>query len=326
MLGLVDRIQEERRRAGLAEHLERHYGVRVAGTSRLDQDVYHVDLAGAPDWVARVFPPARPREAVAGDAGILRRLEEAGFPAERCAVPEPVSDLDDEGTVLVTAFVEGERARDGRTYAYLGALLGRLHAATGAARPGALSRPGGAWHHVCPQGTLDDELDAATDLLSRLEQRLPPRDRARAVSLRRQLLDIDLRGLPEALLHPDFVPVNTIVTADDHRVLVDWAGAGRGPRIWSLGFLLYATGGSPRLIELVASRYARHVEVTEEELAALPDAILERPLVFAAWHAAHRERPFLQFAREIAEARRDARRIAAAAAPTLQIGPGTTDR
>jgi Ser/Thr protein kinase RdoA (MazF antagonist) len=315
----VDRILEERRKARLVEHLERRHAVRVAGASRLDQDVYRIDLDGGPDWVARVFPPARAREAVAGDASILRRLEEAGFPAERCAVPEAVSDLDEDGTVLVTTFVEGERARDGRSYAYLGALLGRLHAATGTARSGVLSRPGGAWHHVCPQGALEDELDAAAALLGGLVGRLPPRDRARAVSLRRQLLDIDLRGLPEALLHPDFVPVNTIVTVDDRRVLVDWAGAGRGPRVWSLGFLLYATGGSPRLIELVASRYARHVEVTEEELAALPDAILERPLVFAAWHAAHRARPFLQIEREIAEARRDARRIATAAAQTLRL-------
>jgi Ser/Thr protein kinase RdoA (MazF antagonist) len=290
----------------------------VTAVSPLDQGVHRVDVDGAPAWVARVFPPGRPREAVAGDAEILRRLGKVEFPAERCAVPDPVSDLEDGGTVLVTSFVEGERARDGRTYAFLGALLGRLHAATGAARPGPLSRPGGAWHHVCPQGTLDDELDAAAALLGRLEERLPADDRARSASLRGQILDIDLSGLPEALLHPDFVPVNTIVTADDHRVLVDWAGAGRGPRVWSLGFLLFATGGSPRLIELVASRYARHVEVTDEELSALPDAILERQLVFAVWQAVHRGRPLAQIEREIGEARRDAGRIAAAAATALR--------
>ena len=45
-------------------------------------------------------------------------------------------------------------------------------------------------------------------------------------------------GLPEAFVHPDFVPVNAIGGSDD---LPDDRGLDerrRGPRIWSLGFVL----------------------------------------------------------------------------------------
>ena len=210
----------EERAATVAEHLERWYGTRVDRVSPLDLGVFRVDLEGAQPWVARIFPPLRPRDAVEGDAGILRLLETAGFPAERCATPDPVSDLEDE-TVLVTTFVEGDRTRDGRTFATLGSLLGRLHAATATARPNAAARAGGAWHHVAPEGGLEAELDGTEALLRSLEGRLPPRDRARSAGLRRRLQEIDLAGLPEALLHPDFVPANVIRTPQDGHVLVD---------------------------------------------------------------------------------------------------------
>ena len=53
-----------------------------------------------------VFPPARPRAGVEGDAAILRFLERQDYPAERLAVDDAVSDFD--GTsVLVTRFVAG---------------------------------------------------------------------------------------------------------------------------------------------------------------------------------------------------------------------------
>lgn len=306
--------------AAVAEHLERRHRVRVARASRLDTGVFRVDLEDSSPWVARVFPPSRPREAVEGDAAILRLLENAGFPAERCAAPDPLTELDGE-RVLVTTFVEGERTGDGRAFAALATLLGRLHAATATARPGAEARPGGAWHHVATDGGLVAELDATAALLRDLEQRLPPRDRARSAGLRRQLQEIDLDGLPEALLHPDFVPANVLRAPDGRHVLVDWTGAGRGPRIWSLGFLLYATAGRSRLVQLVASRYARHVTLTEDELDRLPEAIIERELVFGAWAAAHRGRALAQIEAEAAEARRLARRIAAQARDALRTDP-----
>ena len=110
--------------------------------------MYRVARADGPDWVARVFPAARPLSAAEGDAQVLRALAAGGFPAERCPVESPVSVLDGQ-PVLVTEFVPGERPRgNGRTYAILGALLGRLHARSGEALP-----PGGGWHHLALAGT-----------------------------------------------------------------------------------------------------------------------------------------------------------------------------
>ncbi len=310
----------EERAAAVAEHLERQYGVRVTATSPLDLAVFRIDLDGSPSWVARLFPPRRPREAVEGDAAILRRLETSGFPAERCATPEPVSDLDGE-TVLITTFVEGARTRDGRTFAALATTLGRLHAATATERPGPLARAGGAWHHVAPEGGLEAELEGTDALLRDLERRLPARDRAWSARLRRRLRAIDLTGLPQALLHPDFAPANAIRTPGDRHVIVDWAGAGRGSRIWPLGLLLYATGGQPRLVELVTSRYTREVTLTDEELDRLPEAIVERGLVFGAWSAAHRGRPLAQVEADAAAAQRRADRIAVQVRELLAPAP-----
>src|SRR5262245_19753876 len=175
----------------LTEHLQQTYGVEVDQLSAMDRGVYRVDRRDGPAWVARVFPPERGHTAVEGDAAILQALERAGFPAERLA--GPVSALDGQ-SVLVTEFVAGERAPvNARTYAVRGALLGRLHA-----RPAESLRPGGAWHHLCPQGTPQDEIAV---LLAMLDDG--------ALRSTVEQLD-DCSDLPHAFVHPDFVPVNAI--------------------------------------------------------------------------------------------------------------------
>jgi hypothetical protein len=60
--------------------------------------------------------------------------------------------------------VPGEKARGAR--AYLGGLLGRLHA-----WPGDGLRPGGAWHHLVPQGSPTEEIEAALTLLNATDSR-----------------------------------------------------------------------------------------------------------------------------------------------------------
>lgn len=263
-------------RSALAElptHLEHRYGVTVTGSTALDVGVLRIDRRDGPSWVARVFPAARPMAEVDGDAAVLQRLAKAGFPAERPAVAEPVSTLADQG-VLVTEFVPGERSRGARTYAVLGALLGRLHA-----RPGEGLRPGGAWHLVAPGGgTTSDEIDGALALLTELQHE----------PLRARLAEADdCSDLPHAFVHPDFVPANAITTPDDATVVIDWTGAGRGPRLSSLGFLLWVAGATDlRLIDTVLTRYARHVRLEPEELARLADAVALRPLVLDAWAVA----------------------------------------
>jgi Ser/Thr protein kinase RdoA (MazF antagonist) len=90
-------------------------------------------------------------------------------------------------------------------------------------------------------------------------------------------------GLPEAFTHADFVLAN-VVASEDRLVLVDWAGAGRGPRAWTLAFFLYAEGARDlRRVNVVLAGYRRHVTLTEEELDRLPALIRARPLVLSAW-------------------------------------------
>jgi Ser/Thr protein kinase RdoA (MazF antagonist) len=90
-------------------------------------------------------------------------------------------------------------------------------------------------------------------------------------------------GLPEAFTHPDFVMANVVATADS-LVIVDWAGAGRGPRAWSLAWLLYAEGVKDlRRVDLVLAGYRRLVTLTDEEVSRLAAMIAARPMVFVAW-------------------------------------------
>ena len=264
----------------LAQHLADRYGVAVTATAALDVGVVRIDRADGPSWVARVFSDARPLAEAEADAQILRALERRGFPAERCAVADPVSMFDGLA-VLVTEFVEpAEPLRPGRSAALLGGLLGRL-----SAHPAEGLRAGGAWHHLSPIGGPAQEIAAARQLLE---------DHASEVGLRElgdyhRLCDLveqtdDCSDLPHAFVHPDFVLPNAIPTADERLVIVDWTGAGRGPRLWAIGFLLWAAGSMhPRLIEVVSSRYRRHVTLEEGELGRLASAIRGRPTMLECW-------------------------------------------
>jgi Ser/Thr protein kinase RdoA (MazF antagonist) len=271
----------------LAAHLEARYGIRVDAMTGLDIGVWRVGRADGPDWVARWFPARRTAGAVAGDAEILNYLAAHDFPAERCASPEPVSVLDGR-PVLVTEWAEPvprterrEAIRAAGGISGLGALLGRLH--TLPPGDGALARPGGSWHHLA-DGLPSAEVAAASRMLAEAAHLFPDGERAAYEALCAEVAALDAaEGLPEALTHPDFVLANVIATKND-MVLVDWAGAGRGPRAWSLAFLLYAEATKElRRAGAVLAGYRQHVTLTGEELDRLPAIALARPLVLSAW-------------------------------------------
>jgi len=67
-------------------------------------------------------------------------------------------------------------------------------------------------------------------------------------------------------------------------VLVDWAGAGRGPRLWSLAFLLFTEAAKePRRAGAVLLGYREHVTLEAEELDRLGAVARSRPLILSAW-------------------------------------------
>lgn len=272
---------------GLQRHLEDRYGTAVTEVAELDEGVFRVDRSDGPSWVARVFGAERPLERVEGDAEILVLLARGGFPAERCAHEQPVSEFDGSA-VLVTGFLEDHGPlKPGRPAALLGGLLGRLHQ-----HAGDRLRAGGAWHHLTSEGGPREEVAAAAALL---EETLPGVG-VRQLPLFDQLRDAveqtdDCHDLPHALVHPDFVPANTISTADQKLVVVDWTGCGRGPRLWSLGFLLWAAGARhPRLIDVVAKYYGRHTKLEPEELERIAGAIRGRPVMLECWSYCHGRR------------------------------------
>jgi Ser/Thr protein kinase RdoA (MazF antagonist) len=271
----------------LRAHLEATYQIRVIAMTDLDACVWRVGRADGPDWVARWFPVRRSPEAVAGDAEILRYLAEHDFPAERRAAAEPVSALDGR-SVLVTEWAEPVPSRQRREairaaggLRRLGALLGQLHTLPPGA--GALARPGGSWHHLA-DGPPAAEVAAASRMLADAAPIVPHDQRAAYQALRAEVDGIDVGdGLPEALTHPDFVLANVVATREG-MVLVDWAGAGRGPRAWSLAFLLYAECAKDlRRGALVMAGYREHVTLTAEELDRLAGLIRARWLVLVAW-------------------------------------------
>src|SRR5579862_4253663 len=107
--GLDERLFHKPVAERLVAHLREHYGIdAIAATkeSRHHDHVFRIERRDGDPWIARVFPPARPRAGVEGDAAILRFLERQDYPAERLATDEAVSAFDGS-TVLITRFVPG---------------------------------------------------------------------------------------------------------------------------------------------------------------------------------------------------------------------------
>jgi Ser/Thr protein kinase RdoA (MazF antagonist) len=278
----------------VAGHLEAAYGVSVTGTRELDLGVHRVELAGGVKWIARIFPAVRDVEAVRLDAQLLDGLLMAGFPAERCATPEraarpePVSILDGQG-VLVTELALG-RALTAKapSFELLGRLLGKLHSMPVGVLPAdaatAAMRPGGAWHHLLPDGSPADELAAARTLLHGARHRVSAGGVTRYDTLAGALEAADAcADLPHVLVHPDCVPRNAIGQPEGGVTLIDWTGAGQGPRIVSLGCLLWAAAGSKRNVAAALAGYQQSVSLDPAETDRLGAAMELRPLVLACW-------------------------------------------
>jgi Ser/Thr protein kinase RdoA (MazF antagonist) len=270
----------------LAAHLEGRYGIRVADLGRLEDGVYRVTRRDGPGWVARVFAAERPVERAEGDAEILHLLETHDFPAERCAQSDAVTTLDGRA-VLVTRFVTGVPAGgDPATLATIGSLLGRLH--TLPVGEGAATREAGSLHHSPGhEGGPGEDLAAALGYLASIEDRVPDDHRDRFDSLRAQVAGADdCAGLPVALIHPDAVLRNVIVSPDAGPVFIDWTAAGRGPRLASLAAALFSValipgGWDPRRVDALLAGYRARVVLGADELDRLAGALAIRPLWFA---------------------------------------------
>jgi Ser/Thr protein kinase RdoA (MazF antagonist) len=302
--GLGARMDHEPDADGLGEHLRDHYGIDPVAVTRLSVHktyVFRVDRRDGEPWIARAFPPARPRVGVEGDAAILRYLERQDYPAERVAVEDAVSDVDGSA-VLVTRFVPGPPLPDGvGKFAAMGDLLGRLHALP---YEESASRPGGAsGEDPHREGTPRQDLLAALAFLDAVDTRVAAAERDRFERLRDAVRAADDgAGLPEALLHGNLLHAPDHAVVGEHGpVAINWKASGRGPRLADLAYLIWGTGSwnprrtDPARVTAAVHAYRRHVEPTEDELHRLAAVMRIRTLYltcFAYRRAVDQGRPF----------------------------------
>jgi Ser/Thr protein kinase RdoA (MazF antagonist) len=285
--GLGSRMDHEPAGDRLLVHLRDRYGIDATTATKLSVHktyVFRIDRNDGSPWIARAFPPARPRAGVEGDAAILRFLEQHGYPAERLADDDAVSDFDGSA-VLVTRFVEGGQLPDGPAkFAMMGELLGRLHALP---VDDSFSRPGGAsGEDPRHEGAPRQDLLAALAFLDAVDTKVPAAERERFERLRTRVrFADDGAGLPEALLHGNLLHApDHAVLSEEGPVAINWKAAGRGPRLADFAYLIWGTGAwNPRRpdqerIDAAVSAYRRHVEPTGDELDRLEAVMFIRTL------------------------------------------------
>jgi Ser/Thr protein kinase RdoA (MazF antagonist) len=285
--GLGARMNHEPIAERLLAHLRDRYGIDAVAATKLSVHktyVFRINRKDGESWVARAFPPARPRAGVEGDAAILRFLERQGYPAERLAVDDAVSDFDG-GAVLVTRFVEGVGLPDGaEKFAIMGGLLGRLHALP---YDESARRPGGAsGEDPSREGTPRQDLLAALAFLDAVDTKVSTAERERFERLRNKVRSADDgHGLSEGLVH------GNLLHAPDHAILseqgpvaINWKASGRGPRLADFAYLIWGTGSwNPRRpnqerIDAAVNAYRQHIEPTDDELERLEAVMYIRTL------------------------------------------------
>jgi Ser/Thr protein kinase RdoA (MazF antagonist) len=276
----------------LLAHLREHHGIDAVAATKVSQHndhVFRIDRGDGDPWIARVFPPARPKVNVEGDATILRFLERRDYPAERLASDEAVSEFDGS-SVLVTRFVDGRLlpspavGADGtEKFAILGDLLGRLHAMP---PDESVRRPGGAsGEDPDHEGAPRQDLLAALAFLDAVDTKVAPATRERFDQLRDQVRSADDgQGLPEALLHGNLMHApDHVIVGERGPVAIQWKAAGRGPRLADFAYLMWGTWLNPEWIDAAVTAYRRHVELTNEELDRLEAVMYIRPLYLACF-------------------------------------------
>ena len=305
--GLGARMDHEPVPERLVAHLRDRYGIDPVAAVRLSVHktyVFRIDRRDGGPWVARAFPPARPRAGAEGDAAILRFLERHDYPAERLAAGEAVSDFEGSA-VLVTRFVDGGPLPGGAAkFAMMGELLGRLHALP---YDDSAGRPGGAsGEDPRREGTPRQDLLAALSFLDAVEALVAPAERERFEQLRGQVRAADDgHGLPEGLLH------GNLLHAPDHAILsgqgpvaINWKASGRGPRLADLAYLIWGTGSwNPRRpnqehIDAAVHAYRQHIDPTGGELDRLEAVMHTRALYLACFgyrRALTHGRPFTEW-------------------------------
>ncbi|HWQ14907.1 MAG TPA: phosphotransferase [Roseiflexaceae bacterium] len=247
---------------------------------------------GAGVLVVKRYRAARGREAVAYEHRLLALLAVAGLPF---AVPAPLPTRDGKTLVwdggewlALFPLLPGARPdeRDPQVAEQVGVALGRLHGALAPlpTTPHPTLRPYGDLEHVHP--ALPDP--AALPLAD--EDAAWWRAELAAV---RAFAGGAYRALPRQLTHGDFTPANTLFAGGRLAAVVDFEHAQPDARAIDLAAGLFFTlrpWETPVRWEAAAALcrgYRRHVQLTAQEAAALPELMRLRNAVSLVWRFGH---------------------------------------
>lgn len=289
-----ERRNDRREVALFSGVLERHYDAQGPSlhplVRREEKRAYRVEREQGEPWVLHAYPVGGWSDSALGQAAVLSFLEERRYPASRLVgTRDSTPVVEHQGwRVIVTTFTEGtSTAYSPSSLRLLGAALGRLHALSPAAAtratpalPVAGMRPA-------------NEVRWALGRITAVEQRVPAALRERYDTLIAALHRIhDCEDLPKVVIHNDCHPGNTVQTPAGQVILIDWEGAGFGPAVVDVGFLLVSCDTEspwtpplppdPARVRTVVEGYCRHHALTTAELDRLPDAMRFRSLVFGA--------------------------------------------
>lgn len=138
-----------------------------------------------------------------------------------------------------------------------------------------------------------NEIRFALGQITAVEQQVPAGLRGRYDTILSALHGVhDCEDLPRVVIHNDCHPGNSVRTPVGRVVPIDWEGAGFGPAVIDVGFLLVSCDTpspwtpplppDPERVRAVVAGYCRRHLLAPAELDRLPDAMRFRSLVFGA--------------------------------------------
>jgi Ser/Thr protein kinase RdoA (MazF antagonist) len=279
-------------------------------STNAERAVFQVNRADGTAWIIRAYRRDIPVPDWLGGCGTrdtydwlmsraatLIRLAHHDYPAPRVITTRghALVGVADGWCTLATTFIEGTVAQP--TLAQLrllGGALGRLHMLP---VPDAGQPPiGTSWWFA------ELAVPIALAQLAAVEQILPAEWQPLSANFQTTLRTIRLHSdLPYTIIHGDSWAGNTIQTAADQVVQIDWEPSGLGPAVVDLGRLLLACHydlqapleeqihpDSSR-IAAVMDGYCKQRRLSAAELEALLEAIRFSVAVGGAWHFARIE-------------------------------------
>ena len=246
-----------------------------------ERGIFRVERAAQPPWLLRAYrqEPGEDRWLVQRAATLLY-LEQRGYPAPRLVHTrqgEMVGRQHGWATLMLT-FVKGTVDEQTGAFDAIGAALARLH--TVDVRTATSTTPPVPFARWQPQQQIFDWIAALHALAGQIPAELDGVYRFTLESLQRV---VQWPPLPAAILHTDCWVQNAVQTIEGEIVLIDWDGAGLGPPLLDLGYLLVACHaflpGWPQFrpnrnrIHAVLAGYSAVRPLTASEREHLADAV-----------------------------------------------------